>query len=144
MTQKTEKKTWKKTGKVFTKILAVIGWIVVIIILAVFLSTNGVKKAANEVLDEIHQWQLETVYQNSALANEMNYEDFSKNMWVGTPMSIENAQLKSRNGRGFENNEKYIYGTFTFADGSEQTLTFRFQKVDDKYVLLGITGGTPE
>jgi len=134
----------KKFLSVLRKILAVIWWLIVVIVTIVFLWTWWVKTAANGVLDQIHQWQLEAVYNNSALADGMSYQDFATNMWVGTPMSIENAELKWRNGRWFDNDEKYIYGTFVFENWTEQTLTFWFQKVDGEYVFLWITGGVPE
>lgn len=134
----------KKHWKILTKILAILGWIVVVIIAAVFLGTNWVKDAANNVIDQIHQGQLESVYDASALAKEMSYADFAKNMWIGTDMSIETAELKWREGRGFKDSEKYIYGTFLFKNGEEQTLTFWFQKAEKEYILLGITGWTPE
>lgn len=130
--------------KKFLKVIGIIAAFIVVIIAIVFLGTNWVKNAANEVVDQINQWQLEAVYNSSALVSTMSYNDFAANMWVGTPMSIENAKLKWRNGRGFENNEKYIYGTFVFANWTEEILTFWFQKVEDEYVFLGITWWEPE
>jgi len=134
----------KKFLSVLRKILAVIGWFIVIILAVVFLWTGGVRTAADDVLEQINQWNLEQVYQESALASEMSYQDFSKNMWVWSEMSIVDAKLKWWNGRWFENNEKYIYGTFIFKNGQEETLTFWFQKVDWEYMLLGITWWAPE
>lgn len=130
--------------KKFLKVIGIIAAFIVVIIAIVFLGTSWVRDAANEVVDQISQWQLEAVYNSSALVSIMSYNDFAGNMWVGTPMSIENAKLRWWNGRGFENSEKYIYGTFVFEDWTEEILTFWFEKVEDEYIFLGITWWEPE
>ena len=134
----------KKFLSVLRKVFAVIGWFVALILAIVFLWTSWVKDAADNVLDQMHQWQMEAVFDASVLPSIMWFEEFAANMWVWTPMNIANAELQGWNGRGFENDEKYIYWEFLFENGQEETLTFWFQEVEDVYVLLGITGWAPE
>lgn len=134
----------KKFLSVLRKIFAVIGGFIILVLAIVFLWTSWVKDAADNVLDQIHQWQMEAVFDASVLPSIMWFEEFSANMWVWTPMNIANAELQWWDGRGFENDEKYIYGTFVFENGQEEILTFWFQEVEDIYVLLGITGWAPE
>jgi len=134
----------KRFLRILGRILAVVWWLIVIILAIVFLGTSGVKKAANWVLDQMQQGQMETVYNASVLPTVLSYSDFTTSMWVGTPMSIVNAELQWWNGRGFEWAEKYIYGTFLFESGQEETLTFWFEEVEDEYIFLGITGWIPD
>ena len=134
----------KRFLRILGRIFAVVWGLIVIILAIVFLGTSGVKKAANWVLDQMQQGQMETVYNASVLPTVLSYSDWTASMWVGTPMSIANAELQWWNGRGFEWSEKYIYGTFLFENGQEETLTFWFEEVEDEYVLLGITWWIPD
>ncbi|NOZ43864.1 MAG: hypothetical protein GXP45_01685 [bacterium] len=134
----------KKIWKVLLWIFAVIGAIIVIIIASVFLGTTGVKSAANDVMAQFHQGQIESLYKESPLSQEMDFSKFATAMGIGTTMDITKSKLIKRQGRGFENGEKYIYGNFKFTNGKEEVLTLWFQKVDGELVRLGITPGEPE
>ena len=134
----------KRFLRILGRILAVVWWLIVIILAIVFLGTSWVKTAANDVVDQLNQGQVEAVYNASVLPQVISYNDFAGGMWVWTPMSIVNSELQWWNGRGFEGDEKYIYGTFLFENGQEQALTFWFQKFEGEYVLLGIVAWEPE
>jgi len=134
----------KKVWKVFSIIGATIVWLVVLMIIFVFVGSNWAKTAAEDVIAQMHAGQIQEVYQASALAELMEYDQFSTVMGVGTEMDITQAELISWNGRGFEDGEKYIYGKFLMWNWSEQYLTFWFVEDDGEFILLGITGWTPD
>lgn len=134
----------KKVGKVFSIIGATVAGIIILMLVFVFVGSNGAKDAAENIIDQMHAGQVESVYQASALAELMDYNQFSNVMGVGTDLDITQAELVSWNGRWFENGEKYIYGKFLMWNGSEQYLTFWFVEAEGELVLLGITGGTPD
>jgi len=134
----------KKLRKVGLIVGGTVVGIIILILVMVFVGSNGVGDAAEDVLTQLNAGQIETVYQNSALAQVMTYEEFQTAMQVWTAMDLTKAKHISWNGRGFENEDKYIYWTFELPDGLQHYLTFWFQEVEGNMILMGITGGDPE
>lgn len=133
-----------KVLKILGYILAGIGAFVALIVFFVFSGTSGVDKAAEAVLAEFHAGNIQSVYDNSAMTLDFTFEEFSAAMGIDSGFDISQAEKISWTGRGFQNEEKYIYGNFKFPNGEEQLITFWFVEVDDELQLLGITGGAPD
>lgn len=130
--------------KILSYIFAGIGVLVVLIIALAFWGSSGVDKVAEAVMAEFKAGNIREVYDNSLMTNDFTFEEFSIAMGIDDIYDISKAEKIKWLGRGFENEEKYIYGTFKFSNGVEETLTFWFVEVDDELKLLGITGGEPD
>lgn len=128
-----------------TAMKVVLGLVVVIglIVWAVFALSSGVDDAAEAVMADLNNGNYEKVYNDSLMTEAYTLEEFAQLMGIGSSLDIATAELVSWGGRGLDNGEKYISGTFKFADGSEQIITFWFLDQGGKLSLLGITGETP-
>lgn len=127
-----------KGKKTFLTVIGTIVGLIVLLLIVVFFTTAGVKQAAEHVLDEFQQGHVESVFNDSLLAEEMSYDEFQQALLVGTPQDLTQAENVSWNGRGFKNSVKYISGTFTLPSGEEIDLTYSFVKKDGKFILAGI------
>ena len=130
--------------KIFTKIIIGIAVVVAGILLLVFAGTSGVKKAAEATLQEFQTGHIEQAYEHSALTKKYSFEQFNQALGAGSPFDITSVEKIKWTGRGFQNGEKYIYGNFKFADGSEDIVTFSYVKNGDDLQLYGITRGAPK
>jgi hypothetical protein len=129
-----------KTKKILIGIVVVI---VAIVALALGGST-GTDVAAEAVLQQFADGKYEEVYNESAMTDDFTLEEFTSAMGVGSEIDMTTAEKVSWNGRGFEGEEKYVYGDLKFTDGETRVATFWFVEVEGELELLGITGGAPE
>jgi len=127
-------------------ILSILAGIVLLIggcVAMIFLSTAGVQKAAETTLADMSAGKIEQVYSGSAMTEKYTLDEFKSVMGIGAQRDVANVSKQGWTGRGLQNDQKYIYGNFKFADGHEQVLTFWYIETDKTLKLAGITSGAP-
>jgi len=124
--------------KIILTIVLTIVALTVIFLAFVFLGSSGATDAADQILTDFENGQFEKVYTESLLDDEYTMEQLQQAFGVGTPYDITKAKKKSWNGRGFDGPVKYIWGDFTFPNGEELPLTFKFIEQNNDLVLVGI------
>ena len=125
------------------KVIGVIVAILVLLIGAIAVFSSGATDAADAVLAEFKAGNYVEVYNASAMTEEFTLEEFSAAMGIDSTPNIATATYDGWTGSGFNGNQKYAYGDFTFSDGSTQTLTIWFLDVNGGLLFNGITAGEP-
>lgn len=114
------------------------------IVFLVFAGTSGVQGAAEATLEEFQSGHVEQAYDSSALTKKYSFDQFDAALGAGSKFDITSVEKIKWTGRGFKDGQKYIYGNFKFADGSEDVITFSYVKADKGLQLYGITRGAPK
>ncbi len=128
-------------------VLGIIGGITVFvlgIVFLVFAGTSGIKGAAEATLEQFQNGHIEQAYENSAFTKKFSFKQFDSALGANSKFDITSVEKIKWTGRGFQNGQKYIYGNFRFADGSEDIVTFSYIKNGDDLQLYGITRGAPK
>jgi hypothetical protein len=126
------------------KVLIGIGVAIVAIVALALGGSAGTDVAAEAVLQQFADGKYEEVYNESAMTDDFTLEEFKSAMGIGSEIDITTAEKVAWTGRGFEGEEKYVYGDLKFSDGETRVATFWFIEVEKELKLLGITGGAPE
>jgi uncharacterized membrane protein YvbJ len=130
----------KRKGCLIAAAVAFGGLALIIIFFISFLSvgTRGVQDAAEGIIADFHQGNIEKVYQESLFPSEWTFQEFNQNMGVGSNYDITKAKKIKWTGKGIKNNEKYIYGEMEFPNKKVLTIVFVFMNQDGELKLMGI------
>lgn len=124
----------KKT--IFTIVGTIVG-IILLVIGSVLIGTAGVPDAAEKVLDQIQNNQIEELYQDSQMIID-NTATLEEIQYLIETFDLQNAELVSWGSRGFESELKHIAGTIKLSDGSTKWLTMYFTKTDGELKFSGM------